>query len=110
MTIKNLNQLKKVLRPGVEFEIVLHNRPEWIGQIRRVTKVNTVSFYTVIASEPDNKANASNDGLGIRCEWGPASFWTFDAEGVCAKHSDYKHTPNEILIAFKVKEVKHEAE
>ena len=104
MIIKNLSQLKKVLLQGVEFEILLHNRPECIGQIRRVTKVNTVSFYTIIVSEPDSKANAGNGGLGLWCEWGPARVWTFDAEGVCAKYSNYKHTPNEILIAFKIRE------
>ena len=102
MIIKNLNQLKKVLRPGVEFEVVLHSRPECVGQIRRVTKVNTTGFYTTIPSEPDNKANAGNGGVGLYCDWGPARYWTFDAEGVCAKYSNYKYTPNEIIMAFKI--------
>lgn len=108
MVIRNLSQLKKTLLPGVKFEIVLYKRPECVGQIRRVTKVNTSSFYSIITSEPDNKANAANGGLGLRIKFGPAEFWTFETEGLCAKYSDFQYIPNDILIAFKVLEVKNE--
>ena len=104
MIIQSLNQLKRVLIPGVEFEIILHSRPECIGQIRRVTKSNTVGVYTVIPSEPDNRFSIGNNGLGSYLNWGPAKYWTFDSEGVCAKYSDYQFGNNEILIAFKILE------
>ena len=105
--VKNLNQLKKVLLPGVEFEIVLHNRPECIGQIRRVTQANTAGVYTVIPAEPESRLSMGNNGLGSYFEWGPARDWTFDAEGVYAKYTSHKDgRPNEILLAFKILEVR----
>jgi len=100
--VKNLNQLKKALRRGVEFEIVLHIRPECIGQIRRVTEANTRGLYSIIPAEPENNINTGNNGFGSHFEWGPAREWTFDAEGVCAKYTNYKDRTNEILIAFKI--------
>ena len=89
--IKNLNQLKKALEPGVEFEIVLHCRPKCIGQIRKVTRANTAGVYTL-----------TGEGKELWFEWGPARCWTFDAEGICAQYSEYKDRPNEILFAFKI--------
>ena len=44
--IKNLNQLKRTLRPGVRLEVTGHCRPSCIGQLREVTWVNTQGFYT----------------------------------------------------------------
>ena len=44
--IKNLNQLKRVLRPGMRLEVIGHCRPGCIGQLREVTWVNTQGFYT----------------------------------------------------------------
>ena len=105
MIIKNLSQLKKVLIPDIEFEVVLHNRLKRIGQIRRITKANTAGFYAIIASEPENRANVANNGLGIRCDWDLAKQWTFDTDGVVTKYTDYKDGfRNEIIIAFKILE------
>lgn len=39
--IKNLNQLKRRLRPGTRLEVTGHCRPGCIGQLREVTWVNT---------------------------------------------------------------------
>ena len=101
--IKNLSQLKKALVPGVEFEILQHNRPECMGQIRRVTKANTAGFYKTVSSEPGNQANAGNDGLGLYCEWGPARFWSFSAEGTCARYtSEPGDQFSNIIMAFKI--------
>lgn len=100
--VKNLNQLKKALKEGVEFEVVLHTRSECIGQIRRITKVNTSGIYSVIPAEPNSKFSAGNNGFGAFLAWGPARIWTFDSEGLCAQYSDCQYTPNEVLIAFKI--------
>lgn len=46
--IKNLNQLKRRLRPGTRLEVTGHCRPGCIGQLREVTWVNTQGVYTKI--------------------------------------------------------------
>lgn len=48
--IKNLNQLKRALRPGMRLEVIGHCRPGCIGQLREVTWVNTQGFYTKMIS------------------------------------------------------------
>ena len=58
--IKNLNQLKRVLRPGMRLEVIGHCRPGCIGQLREVTWVNTQGFYTKTLNPPDPKLNAAN--------------------------------------------------
>ena len=60
--IKNLNQLKRVLRPGMRLEVIGHCRPGCIGQLREVTWVNTQGFYTKTLNPPDPKLNAANEG------------------------------------------------
>lgn len=103
MIIKNLSHLKKAFLPGVEFEILLHNRPKCLGQIRRITKANTAGFYSIILSEPGNQANIGNNGLGLWLDWGPARWWSFDAEGVCAR---YTSNPDDqfsnLILSFKI--------
>lgn len=51
--IKNLNQLKRRLRPGTRLEVTGHCRPGCIGQLREVTWVNTQGVYTKILNPPD---------------------------------------------------------
>lgn len=48
--IKNLNQLKRALRPGMRLEVIGHCRPGCIGQLREVTWVNTQGFYKFFCS------------------------------------------------------------
>ncbi|MDR2654524.1 MAG: hypothetical protein LBC56_00405 [Oscillospiraceae bacterium] len=102
MLIKNLSQLKKALVPGVKLEIVSHNLPECIGQIRRVTKANTSGFYSVVDGKPEHRLSQGNNSLGVWCEWSSAKHWTFDAEGVCTKYFHYQYISNDILIALKI--------
>ncbi|HCC35984.1 MAG TPA: hypothetical protein DEQ02_10330 [Ruminococcaceae bacterium] len=111
MTIKNLSQLKRAFKPGVKFEILQHNRSAYVGQIRRVTKVNSTSFYSVVDGEPEHHISKANNGLGAWCDFGAAKGWAFDADGTCTKYSTYVYTPNEVLIAFRVlEEVQHECD
>ena len=63
--IKNLNQLKRRLRPGTRLEVTGHCRPGCIGQLREVTWVNTQGVYTKILNPPDPRINAANDGIPI---------------------------------------------
>ena len=101
MKIENLNQLKKVFVEGARFEIILHIRKKCIGEVRLVTKANTAGVYSIIPGTVIDPYRRDG-GLGNFFEWGPARFWTFDSEGVCAKYSNYIDKPNEILIAFKI--------
>lgn len=55
--IKNLNQLKRRLRPGTRLEVTGHCRPGCIGQLREVTWVNTQGVYTKILNPPDPRIN-----------------------------------------------------
>ena len=72
-TVKNLNQLKKSLKPGMMFEITDHLRPECIGERRIVTGVSTVDFTSRKLDE-----NGAPTGKDIHMEFDRAKNWTFD--------------------------------
>ena len=72
-TVKNLNQLKKAIKPGMMFEITDHRRPECIGERRVVTGVNTVEFTTRKLDE-----NGEPTGKDIHMEFDRAKNWSFD--------------------------------
>lgn len=55
--VKNLNQLKKTIKKGTCLEILVHCRPEFTGQKRRVTMANTQGFYSIVPDEPDHKVS-----------------------------------------------------
>ena len=101
--IKNLNQLKRRLRPGTRLEVTGHCRPGCIGQLREVTWVNTQGFYTKILTPPDPRINVANDGRGSLIWWGPAGTWEFE-DGVCSSYTYGKHTAEALIMAFRVLE------
>ena len=72
-TVKNLNQLKKNLKPGMMFEITDHLRPECIGERRVVTGVTTVDFTSRKLDE-----NGEPTGKDLHMEFDRAKNWTFD--------------------------------
>ena len=72
-TVKNLNQLKKSLKPGMMFEITDHLRPECIGERRVVTGVTTVDFTSRKLDE-----NGAPTGKDLHMEFDRAKNWTFD--------------------------------
>ncbi len=72
-TVKNLNQLKKSLKPGMMFEINDHLRPECIGERRVVTGVTTVDFTSRKLDE-----NGEPTGKDIHMEFDRAKNWSFD--------------------------------
>ena len=73
LTVKNLNQLKKSLKPGMMFEITDHLRPECIGERRVVTGVSTVDFTSRKLDE-----NGDPAGKDIYMEFDRAKNWNFD--------------------------------
>lgn len=101
--IKNLNQLKRALRPGIRLEILDHCRPECIGQLREVTLVNTQGFYTKVLNQPDIKINAGNNGRGSMLWWGSAKTWAFE-DGVCSSYQYGSNTKKNLIVTFRVLE------
>lgn len=69
VTFKSLAELKRFIRPGVEFKTVSHaNHADMVGLTRVVTTVQTVGFYSKIKDQPDHKWSTCNQGLGF---WSP---------------------------------------
>lgn len=69
VAFKNLAELKRFIRPGVEFKTVSHaNHADMVGLTRVVTTVQTVGFYSKIKDQPDHKWSTCNQGLGF---WSP---------------------------------------
>ena len=101
--IKNLNQLKRTLRPGTRMEVTGHCRPGCIGQLREITLANTQGVYTKILNPPDSRINAANDGRGSMMWWGAASTWSFE-NGVCSSYMNQIKSEETLIIAFRVLE------
>ena len=72
-TPKNLNQLKKAIKPGMMFEITDHLRPECVGERRIVTGVSTVDFTSRKIDE-----NGEPTGKDLHMEFDRAKNWSFD--------------------------------
>ena len=77
MDINNLSQLKKELQKGKRFIVINHQKPELIGQIREVNKVQTNGIFTTIADNPDHKWSKCNGGKGSRMDYNQANHYEF---------------------------------
>lgn len=88
MNIKNLSQLKRAFQNGCTFKIVSHNRPECVGEVRKITKVQTNGFYSRV-EDPEHRTFTANNGLGFWCEFGKASDWNFNGKS-CTYFTEYK--------------------
>ena len=83
MEIKNLAQLKRVIKDGRKFIIRKHYiSSEYEGQIRKPNVVQTNGFYSIEDEKPDSKITLANNGKGSWIEYGKASDWKFE-DGVC---------------------------
>jgi len=91
--VKNLNQLKKALVPGVRYKVLNHCRPECIGETRVITGANTAGFYS------DTEVRT---GKAKWLAWGSAKHWSFDC-GICINYTD-QHATN-LVMAFQFLEV-----
>lgn len=81
--IKNLAQLKKAINEKKEFEIVRHYiHPDYEGQIRVPSIVQTNGFYSVEKGKPDSNVSKANDGRGFVFYYGKAKDWCFE-DGLC---------------------------
>ena len=89
-TIKNLAQLKRTIKPGMQFEITDHTRSERIGERRVVTGVTTVDFTSRKLNE-----NGEPTGKDIHMEFDRAKNWNFD-NGELSSRLDN----GEVLMSF----------
>lgn len=71
--VKNLAQLKRAIKIGMEFEITDHTRPECIGEKRVITGFNTVDFTSRKLDEAGEPY-----GKDIHMDFGKAKNWNFD--------------------------------
>lgn len=100
--IKNLSQLKKAMSTNHRLEIVGHCRKECIGQIRQVTLVNTVGFYSIPQDLTEEESQRLNDGKGYVLWWKKAPDWDFE-DGVCAVYNkNAAHTNDHLIMAFRI--------
>ena len=89
-SVKNLSQLKKALKQGMEFEITNHLRPECIGEHRVITSVNSVGFTSKKLDE-----NGEPSGKALHMEWDKASNWTFNGGEFTSRIDE-----NQVLMSF----------
>lgn len=102
--VKNLNQLKKTIKKGTCLEILVHCRPEFTGQKRKVTLANTQGFYSIVPEEPDCKVTLANNGKGSVLWWSNAPYWGFE-DGICSIYcNDKQHTQEFLIMSFRIME------
>lgn len=101
---KNLSQLKGALKEGARFVVVFNrSKPEISGQRRVVNIVQTNGIYSGIFGDPNNASSKVNGGRGFWLNFGKASNWSFDEDGVCCYYaSNHEHTESNALFAIKV--------
>ena len=86
VTFKSLAELKRFIRPGVEFKTVSHaNHADMVGLTRVVTTVQTVGFYSKIKDQPEHPFSACNHGKGFYTDFGKAGNYIFDGTTVKVK-------------------------
>lgn len=81
--VKNLAQLKRTVKVGMEFEITDHVRPECIGEKRVITGFNTVDFTSRKLDEAGEPY-----GKDIHMDFGKAKNWNFDENELTAYLED----------------------
>ena len=86
VAFKSLAELKRFIRPGVEFKTVSHaNHADMVGLTRVVTTVQTVGFYSKIKDQPEHPFSTCNHGKGFYTDFGKASNYIFDGTTVKVK-------------------------
>jgi len=100
--IKNLSQFKKAINEKRAYVIIEHFvKPEFAGQVRVPTKVQTNAYYSKAPKEPESEVNTANGGLGYWNEYGKASDWEFREDGTIVQYhtwTPYNREPERRLI------------
>ena len=88
VAFKSLAELKRFIRPGVEFKTVSHaNHADMVGLTRVVTTVQTVGFYSKIKDQPEHPFSTCNHGKGFYTDFEKAGNYIFDGTTVKVKDS-----------------------
>ena len=83
VAFKSLAELKRFIRPGVEFKTVSHaNHADMVGLTRVVTTVQTVGFYSKIKDQPDHKWSTCNHGAGFWSPYNKAGAYRFTGTAI----------------------------
>ena len=86
VAFKSLAELKRFIRPGVEFKTVSHaNHADMVGLTRVVTTVQTVGFYSKIKDQPEHPFSTCNHGKGFYTDFGKAGNYIFDGTTIKVK-------------------------
>lgn len=64
MRVTTLRELMCILREKPRIEVVAHQNPIHVGEVRRVTIVEKMSFYSVIDGQPEHPMSRRNRGNG----------------------------------------------
>ena len=64
MVIESYRQIMRILRENPRIQVTAHRRPEYVGQIRRVTLSNRDSFYSVVEGQPEHEVSRRHHGKG----------------------------------------------
>ena len=100
VALKNLAELKRFIRPGVEFKTLSQKyHPDLVGLTRVVTAVQTVCFYSQIKDQPDSRYSTDNGGKGFRTDFAKADAYIFD--GTTVKVKDMRNKDRGVIYEFE---------
>ena len=100
VAFKSLAELKRFIRPGVEFKTVSHaNHADMVGLTRVVTTVQTVGFYSKIKDQPNSRFSTDNGGKGFRTDFAKADAYIFD--GTTVKVKDTRNKDRGVIYEFE---------
>ena len=107
VAFKSLAELKRFIRPGVEFKTVSHaNHADMVGLTRVVTAVQTVGFYSKIKDQPEHPFSTCNHGKGFYTDFGKAGNYIFGKDEVGSSNlpsSSKKHRKLRFSMLFRCK-------
>lgn len=99
--IKNLAELKRLIKPGTELKATMHSKhPEIVGLTRVFTDVQTNAFYSVIKDQPEHQLSRCNYGKGFRSDIEKASCYEFD--GSTIRVLDSRKNDGSVLYEMEV--------
>lgn len=100
VALKNLAELKRFIRPGIEFKTLSQKyHPDLVGLTRVVTAVQTVCFYSQIKDQPDSRFSTDNGGKGFRTDFAKADAYIFD--GTTVKVKDARNKDRGVIYEFE---------
>lgn len=100
VALKSLAELKRFIRPDVEFKTLSQKyHPDLVGLTRVVTAVQTVCFYSQIKDQSDSRFSTDNGGKGFRTDFAKADAYIFD--GTTVKVKDTRNKDRGVIYEFE---------